>query len=198
MLPHVLPGSKITLDCNDAGEPTVTLPRRWAAVRYFRAGVPVAVLCVLAQFWAEIAARISDDSEPDSPVFLGAVLVFCTLGCAAFGWLLFLFVRPPISERILIRDSIWRHDSGIDSVISSINSFLRPEMHRQVPAARRHRIYADREQRTLTLRDGFERCRLTIDQGIARIEIGRSLTDVEREWLYQLLAGPRDDRRAAS
>jgi hypothetical protein len=40
---------------------------------------------------------------------------------------------------------------------------------------------------TLTLRDTSEGNRLTLDHATERIDVGRGLTEVEREWLFRLV-----------
>lgn len=47
----------------------------------------------------------------------------------------------------------------------------------------------DRSQlKSLQLREGDTRNRLTVDAGADRIELARDATDIEREWLYSVLA----------
>ena len=54
--------------------------------------------------------------------------------------------------------------------------------------AKRKRIDFDpQEIRTLKLRETSDGNRLTIDHDNDRIDIGTAMTEVEREWLFQLL-----------
>ena len=45
-----------------------------------------------------------------------------------------------------------------------------------------------RQLQSLRLRDTETGNRLTVDAGASRLEIARAATEVEREWLYQLLS----------
>jgi hypothetical protein len=55
-----------------------------------------------------------------------------------------------------------------------------------VRKAQTHRVTST-EVATLTLRDASEGNRLTLDHATERIDIGRGLTEVEREWLFRLI-----------
>ncbi|TSE06165.1 hypothetical protein C1D09_020920 [Mesorhizobium intechi] len=55
--------------------------------------------------------------------------------------------------------------------------------------SKRTELRFDRMQlKSLRLRDGDTRNRLTVDAGAQRVEIGSAATDVEREWLFKLLS----------
>jgi hypothetical protein len=54
---------------------------------------------------------------------------------------------------------------------------------------KRTTVEIDRQQlRSLRLRETDSENRLTVDVDSARVDIGRAASEVEREWLYQVLA----------
>jgi hypothetical protein len=56
--------------------------------------------------------------------------------------------------------------------------------------SKRLRVELDRRQlQSLRLRETESGNRLTLDANAARLDVARSVSEVEREWLYKLLAG---------
>ncbi|WP_169568205.1 hypothetical protein [Sneathiella limimaris] len=121
----------------------------------------------------------------------GFFLIFWLGGWSVGGllvvWMLFQGLRPSKPEKLLLNKPNLGYDSGFQS--GKFGRQGRSSKARIQSLIRRRKIYNfDKpEIKTLMLRDQDHPSRLTIDHGKDRIEIGKSLTEVEREWLYRQL-----------
>lgn len=80
-----------------------------------------------------------------------------------------------------------RYDSGIPPFQTSFGSMNQREWRSLFP--KRSRVEIDRRQlQTLRLRETEAGNRLTVDAGAVRLDIAPSASEVEREWLHQVLA----------
>lgn len=101
-------------------------------------------------------------------------------------------LRPSVPESLLLSSRSMRYDSGFAPVQMQLqNSYYARDRWEATRAffAKRKVVEIDaRQLQTLRLRDTDTGNRLTVDAGAERIDIARAATEVEREWLYQLLS----------
>jgi hypothetical protein len=109
-----------------------------------------------------------------------------TLAGIAVVLCLYRIFRPSIPGSLRLMLQGVRYDSGIPpfqmNPVNQMNSWksLFPK---------RTRVDIDRQKlKSLRLRETEAGNRLTVDAGAARLDIAQSASEVEREWLYQVLA----------
>ena len=112
-----------------------------------------------------------------------------TLAGAFAMFYLYKIFRPSVPESLrLMPDSI-AYDSGVPPFQLSFSQTNQKEVWKNL-FSKRLRVELDRQQlQSLRLRETDSGNRLTMDANTARLDVARSVGDVEREWLYQLLAG---------
>jgi hypothetical protein len=101
---------------------------------------------------------------------------------------LYRIFRPSIPESLRLMLQGVRYDSGIPPFRMNPRSMNQMDS-RKFLFPKRTRVEIDRRQlRTLRLRETEAGNRLTVDAGAVRLDIAQSASEVEREWLYQVLA----------
>jgi hypothetical protein len=179
------PGSTITLT-NDGADPVLSIPQRSGGVmRYF---VGLFVLFWLGAWFVgfrDAGTRIlSGSANPFLIFWLGA----WTIGGGFAVWTLYRAFRPSVSETLWLGPNGVRYDSGIP--LFQLNfGYMNQKQAWQSYFPKRTTVEIDRQQlKSLRLRDIDSDNRLTVDVDNTRIDIGRAASEVEREWLYQVLA----------
>ncbi|MCG7585831.1 hypothetical protein [Photobacterium sp. OFAV2-7] len=106
---------------------------------------------------------------------VAGVLVVCTI--------IRLF-RKPVPEKILLNKPSLSIDTGIPPFRMNDKRNSQMEYIKDLFAkSKRFEISAE-EIKSLSLRESEKGNRLTVDKGAHRIEIAKSATEIEREWLY--------------
>jgi hypothetical protein len=121
----------------------------------------------------------------------GGFLVFWlggwTIGGVFAMFYLYRILRPSRPESLRLTPDGVAYDSGVPPFQSDFSGSREKAWQSVFP--KRTRLELDRRQlRSLRLRDTDVGNRLTVDGDAVRLEIARSATEIEREWLYQLLA----------
>jgi hypothetical protein len=119
-----------------------------------------------------------------------AFLVFWLCAWTLCGGMAMLTVRrtfqQSVPETLSLDAGGLVHDPGIPPYQMSAPRSL-PAWSTLFP--KRVQLKIDRTQlKSLKLRDGDTRNRLTVDAGAERVELASAATDVEREWLFRLLS----------
>ena len=105
-------------------------------------------------------------------------------GIYAFASVRRIFQRP-VAESITLEPGGLVRDSGVPPYeMPTSRSF---SWKAAFPKRITSRIDS-RSLSTLRLREGDAGNRLTVDAGVERIELAKAATDVEREWLFQVLS----------
>ena len=122
--------------------------------------------------------------------FLVLWLGLWALGAAWAIFVLYRLFRPAVAESLRLMPDGVAYDSGVPPLqMSFFNQTNQREAWKGL-FSKRLRVELDRRQlQSLRLRDTDSGNRLTIDANAARLDVARSASEVEREWLYQLLAG---------
>jgi hypothetical protein len=122
--------------------------------------------------------------------FLVVWLGFWTLGAAWAFFVLYRLFRPSVAESLRLMPVGVAYDSGVPPL--QMNFFGQTNQREAWKSlfSKRLRLEFDRRQlQSLRLRETDSGNRLTIDANATRLDVARSVSEVEREWLYQLLAG---------
>jgi hypothetical protein len=120
----------------------------------------------------------------------GTIFLVCWLGAWTVGGIFaFASVRRifqrPVAESIALEPGGLVHDSGIPPYeMPKTRTF---SWKAAFPKRTVTRIES-RALSTLRLRDFDTGNRLTVDMGVERVELAKAATDVEREWLLQVLS----------
>jgi hypothetical protein len=94
-------------------------------------------------------------------------------------------LQPSVPERLVFAVGKLIYDTGVQPLPMHFGYRAREDVWRRMFEKRKRIEFSPTEIRTLKLRDTDAGNRLTIDCGNDRIDIGRTLTEVEREWLFQ-------------
>lgn len=176
-------GSKISVT-TEGTDPVIVVPHGSAsAIRYF---VGLFLLFWLGGWFVGFSSTISTLAFGKFHLFLVFWLGGWTLAGIAVVVCLYRIFRPSIPGSLRLMLQGVRYDSGIPpfqmNPVNQMNSWksLFPK---------RTRVDIDRQKlKSLRLRETEAGNRLTVDAGAARLDIAQSASEVEREWLYQVLA----------
>lgn len=119
-------------------------------------------------------------------LFLMVWLAGWSLGGAFAGYALLRSFQAPTPEQWLLAKPSLHIDTGRSPMRHVGRQGGRASWQEMFPRRKRFELTAA-ELATLALRETDSGNRLTVDQGAQRIELARAVTEVEREWLYELL-----------
>jgi hypothetical protein len=112
-----------------------------------------------------------------------------TLAGAFAIFALYKLFRPSVPESLRLMPDGVAYDSGVPPFQLNYSRRDQSEAWKSL-FSKRLRVELDREQlQSLRLRETDSGNRLTIDANAVHLDVARSVSEVEREWLYQLLAG---------
>ena len=183
-------GSLIRIEWERGCEKIIAPHGNGGVMRYFVALFLIAWLGGWAVGWvAALSSLVSGGAKGNINAFLLFWLVFWTVGGGFAIWWLFLILRPSVPESLLLAMPILAYDSGTPSFApSSFNRKSQMEAWQRALKKRKRVDFSPDNIKTLRLRETDSGNRLTIDAGAERFELGSSLTEVEREWLFSILA----------
>ncbi len=119
-------------------------------------------------------------------------LIFWLGGWTAGGLFAMLMLyrafRPSVPESLQLKPNGVEYDSGIPPFQMNSGRSSRKDFWRSAFPKRACVELNRRQLQTLRLRDTESGNRLTIDAGAARLDVAQAATEIEREWLYRLLA----------
>ena len=129
----------------------------------------------------------------DAPLFGRLFLLFWLGGWAvgevAVAFILYSIFRPLKPAKLTLSKGLFEYQTGTKpfsfNYYTYHQSSQRPKFFQSI-SNKSYRIET-RELKNLRLDRVGERQRLTFDMGIERIEIGETLSEPEREWLYEVL-----------
>jgi hypothetical protein len=179
------PGSIITLT-SDGADSVLRIPQRSSSVmRYF---VGLFVLFWLGAWFMgfrDVGTRIiSGSANPFLIFWLGA----WTVGGAFALWTIYRALRPSVPETLRLGQNGVTYDSGMAPFQMNFG-YVNQKQAWQSYFPKRTVVEIDRRQlKSLRVRETDSDNRLTVDVDSTRLDIGRAASEVEREWLYQVLA----------
>jgi hypothetical protein len=102
--------------------------------------------------------------------------------------MLYRLFRPTVPESLRLLRTGLAYDSGIPALRMNY-AYAKPSDQWKSYVPKRTRVELDRRQlQTLRLREIPDGNRLTVDADSMRLDLAQSASEVEREWLYQVLA----------
>lgn len=127
---------------------------------------------------------------PGAAAFLVFWLCAWTLGGAYAVWIVRRIFQRPVPETLLVNAAGVTVDSGIPPLeIWTVQWFTRNSSQWKENTFPKRIVdtLPPRQLASLRLRETGEGNRLTVDAGARRIEFAKAATDVEREWLFNVL-----------
>ncbi|HEX4637942.1 MAG TPA: hypothetical protein VH170_00480 [Chthoniobacterales bacterium] len=120
--------------------------------------------------------------------FLVFWLIAWSVGGAWAIWCLYRFLRPVVPERLGLAKPNLVYDSGIQPPPIFFGYWRGQKDYWKRMFEKRKQIeFTRKEIPTLRLRDTDDGNRLTLDHANERIDIGKGLTEIEREWLFEVI-----------
>jgi hypothetical protein len=180
-------GSAISVT-TDGAHPLIVVPYRSGVVRYF------AGLFLLAWlggwffgFKSAVSLLLSGNAPFPALGFVAFWLTGWTVGGAYVMYMLYRIFRPSVPASLRLMPDSVIYDSGIPPFQTSFSTSRKEAWKSMFP--KRTRMELDWQKlRSLRLRETDQGNRLTIDADAQRLDIAQSASEIEREWLYQLLA----------
>ena len=181
-------GSRISV-ANVWGNPLIVIPHgSGGLMRYF---VGLFVLAWLGGWIVGFVSVIRTLSSGGAPTGAYAFLVFWLAAWTVGGFWAVYFAyrafRPSVPESLKLMPNGMTYDSGVPPLQMYFGYTSHKAWKLMFP--KRTRVELDRQKlQSLRLRETNEGNRLTVDTDALRIDIAQSAGEIEREWLYELLA----------
>src|SRR3569832_2282917 len=178
-------GSRISINY-DNGDPTIVIPAKQSASRYFGG---VFLLVWLAGWAFGFKSASSQVLSGNGNLFIVIWLVGWTVGGVFAAFSAYRIFRPAVPETLQIRRGSVVYDSGVAPL--EFNTFQRRSTREYWNSLLSKRTRTDlnrAELHTMRLRETETGNRLTVDLGAQRIDLASQAGEVEREWLARLLA----------
>ncbi len=194
MYPSLPANSKIVETTDGVGYPLLKLPYGSGSfMRYPVAAFLIFWLCGWCAGWIGAFHELFFSHQKTPELFLLFWLGGWTIGGGFALAYLYRLLRPSIPETLTLARPNLIHDSGVQPLdIMSFNRYAyrhRQNAWKKAFQRRKVTIFSPENLATLKIRDVDGGNRLTIDQGNERFDLGESLTEVEREWLFERLKG---------
>jgi hypothetical protein len=189
MTPIPPTGSKITVRTDD-GDPVIVIPYATSGLARYSGGLFLLVWFALwtAGLVAVGTKFIVDAFRGHADIFTAFWLVIAIMADVYAGYAVFRIFRPAIPETFRLKRGSLLYDSGV--IPPQMTYGYTKYRNRWNPMfAKRTVVEIDRKGlQTLRLRDTDSGNRLTVDANAARLDLAVNSTEIEREWLYQLIA----------
>lgn len=178
-------GSTIRVE-DEWGTPKLVFPHRKSPFQFLVA----AFMCVWLCGWAIGLVLVSYQLlyGKDGPKeFLAVWLAGWSLGGVMAIYMLWKVLSAGVPETLSLSKPNLQYDSGTMPFTFSFDMRTQMEFMRRLLAKRKQLTLEPAHLATLKLREFDSGNRITIDYGADRIDLGVSLTEIEREWLYKAL-----------
>jgi hypothetical protein len=136
--------------------------------------------------WMSAFREISSGAKGATP-FLVFWLGGWTVGGFFAGFYLWRLLRPSVPETLSFTKPNLIYDTGVQPPSMGWDSRRQRDWWKKMFEKRKQIQFTPNEIATIRLRDTESDNRLTIDHGSERVDIGRVLTEVERESLFKLI-----------
>ena len=163
----------------------IVVPYDSSPMRYAVAAFLMFWLGGWAYGWRDGASKLLSGN---GNLFIMFWLAGWTVGGAAAVYALYRMLRPIVPESFRLMPEGVRYDSGSPPVQMNYGAWnQRRDWKSYFP--KRVRVDIDRQQlQTLRLRPTEVGNRLTVDAGVSRLDLARDASEIEREWLYKIIA----------
>lgn len=178
-------GSHISVT-TDGANPLVVVPHgSGGLMRYFVGLFLLAWLVGWGVAFVSVARTLSSGKAPIGAHFW---LLAWTLGGAMAAYWAYRAFRPSVPESLKLMPSGVTYDSGVPPFHMYFGYALAKDAWKSM-FPKRTRMELDRQKlQSLRLRETNDGNRLTVDADALRLDIAQSVSEIEREWLYELLA----------
>lgn len=178
-------GSNIRVDTHN-GYTQITIPEEKGYVARILIGA--FLLFWLSGWFLAFAAELGRVINGQGSGFEAAWLSFWAIAGIFAAFILFRAVRPPRPEKFLLNKPNLSFDTGIPPLRITIS--FRYQMEAYKTLFNRRKIYEFNPDtiKTLKLIETDSGNRLIIDVGPQRLELAKTATEMEREWLFEVLA----------
>jgi hypothetical protein len=180
-------GSRIYIKSDD-GDPVIIIPSDGGLMRY---GIGLFLLCWLGGWYFGFRSALTQLLSGTAPGQAQGLLFFWfvgwTLGGAFAVFYLYRLLRPPLPETLTLKFDRVIYDSGIPPLQLNYYATRRERWKSLFPT--RTIVELDKRQLvSLRLRETDAGNRLTVDTNASRLDLAATGSEIDREWLYQLLA----------
>jgi hypothetical protein len=187
---HELPSGSKILVTTDGADTLIAIPHPSAGPMRFATGL--FLLAWLGGWAVGLVSALSALMTSAARGGVNAFLVFWLVGWTLAGLMAMYWVyrslRPSVPESLRLTSNGVVYDSGVPPPSYSWGYSESASRAWRSMYPKRTRVEIDRRKlQSLRLRETCEGNRLTIDADATRIEIGKSASEIEREWLYQAL-----------
>ena len=173
-------GSKISVTA-DGGEPLIAVPQA-------RPGGLILLIMIGMWYFGFSRSMSVLWSGNANVLFLVWLLLWTAVG-AFPAYCLYRLFGPAVPESLRLRPNGVAYDSGVPPLQTPYRGGISLKDAWKVYFPKRTRVELDRGQlASLRLQGAGSGNRLTVDAGADRLEIARSAGEIEREWLYRILA----------
>jgi hypothetical protein len=177
-------GSKISVT-TDGAYPLIVVPHRSSGpMRFF---VGLFLLAWLGGWFTGFSNAVSKLLSGQAPATLVFWLVAWTLAGAVAVYWAYRALRPSVPESLRLMPNSVIYDSGI-SPLQTYGYTSRTDYWKSMFQKRTRTELDWQKLQSLRLRETNDGNRLTVDADALRLDIAHSASEIEREWLYQLLA----------
>jgi hypothetical protein len=181
-----LQGSKIQVDY-ELGYEKLTVPHDSGGfMRYFVGAFLLFWLGGWTMGWLSAASELFRGSGGVDG-FLIFWLGGWTIGGIFAIYYLYRIFRPAVPETIILASPTMVYDSGIEPLQVKFGYRNRSETWKKFFQKRKRFEFTPEEISTIKLREFENGNRLTIDHGHERIEFALGISELEREWLFNVL-----------
>jgi hypothetical protein len=188
MTPTPPVGSFISVGADD-GDPVIVIPSDNGSIA--RYGVALFIACWLGGWYFGFRSAASQLLSGNSPAggFLAFWLGAWIIGGIFVLYYLFRLLRPPLPEKLRLKRSSLIYDSGVPPLQLSYGRYADRREAWKSLFPKRVIVEIDRAQlASLRLRETDSGNRLTVDVNASRLALATAASEIDREWLYQLLA----------
>ena len=179
-------GSRVSVTTEGA-HPLIVVPHGSGGLkRYF---VGLFLLAWLGGWFVGFVDTVSKMWSGEVPTFLNFWLVGWSLVGAMAMFLAYRAFRPCVPESLRMMPNSVTYDSGIAPLETLLFNYMSPKDAWKFMFPKRLRVELDRQGlQSLRLSGTNVGNRLTVDVDASRLDIAQSASEMERVWLYQLLA----------
>jgi hypothetical protein len=187
VIPEPPSGSKV-LVVPDGADTKILIPNESGG--WMRYGAGLFILAWLGGWTAGFIGALSTVTSGKANAFVVFWLIAWTLGGAMAAYSVYWIFRPSVPESLKLLASAVVYDSGVAPYQLNYGHGYKSRRDTwRSTFPKRMRLELDRRTlQSLRLRETDDGNRLTVDAGASRIDIARDATEVERDWLYRVLA----------
>jgi hypothetical protein len=184
MLPAPPARSNILIK-TDRADTILEIPQNGSAMRFLYGAFILFWLGGWAFGFKNALSKILDGEANSFIVFwLGA----WSIGGAWVAFILYRIFRPTVPETLKFKPSSLVYDSGVPPFQMNAYSRTQSATWKSMFPSRTILELNGSDLRSLQLRPSDSSNRLTIDSGASRIDLAKSASEIEREWLYRVIA----------